>query len=83
MSIWKVKNQNVKMIFDHLTHVNCWEIHFYGRNWYVVEKVFAMPTSLPFKTFKFECEMEKLWTFDIISSYDIEFYTLICKPLTL
>jgi hypothetical protein len=76
VSIWKVKNQNVKNIFDHLVHVNWWETNFYGGNWYVVEKVFAMATSLPLRTFKFEYEMEKLWTFYNISSYDIEFYTL-------
>jgi hypothetical protein len=77
VSIWKVKNQNVKMIFDNLVNVNWWGIIFYGGNWYVVEKVFAMATRLPLKTFKFECEMEKLWIVDNIFSYDIEFYTLI------
>jgi hypothetical protein len=61
VSIWKVKNQNVKMIFDNIVHVNWWEINFYGGNWYEVEKVFAMATHLPLRTFKFECEMEKLW----------------------
>lgn len=77
MLIWKIQNQNVKMIFDNLVNVKLWEFNFYGEHWYVVEKLFAMATSFPLRTFKFECEMEKLWTLYNISSYDIEFYTLI------
>jgi hypothetical protein len=64
--------------FWPFSHVNWWEIKFYGGKWYVVEKVFAMATHLPLRTFKFESKMEnlKLWILDNIFSHDIEFYTL-------